>query len=216
MGLFSKPAKAATPAEQQASVGYYDEIGSFRNILHGKKIKLKVVQDILKRVTLSPDELARLQISDDLRSKLAQFSHLFKADNPIYDDYMYNKKLIPENEKERIKLDNPGNGMTGGFTGAMSSILPTLIQSLEDKVNNKPQYERTKISPFGGGMFDIAQNMAPGMALQSRMNNMAGLQGQLDYQPMYQGALWWKSRYDRVYNIQEHQVKKVYYHKLHL
>ena len=45
-----------------------------------------------------------------------------------------------------------------------------------------------KISPFGGGMFDIAQNMAPGMALQSRMNSMAGLQGQLDYQPMYQGA----------------------------
>ena len=50
------------------------------------------------------------------------------------------------------------------------------------------QNKDEKISPFGGGMFDIAQNMAPGMALQSRMNNMAGLQGQLDYQPMYQGA----------------------------
>ena len=108
MGLFGKPAKAATPS-QQASVGYYDETGPFGST-NWEKNKAKGGAGYTKKVTLSPDELARLGISDDLRSKLAQFSHLFKADNPIYNplismmkilmfidgNYMYNDSNMPE------------------------------------------------------------------------------------------------------------------------
>jgi len=135
--LFGSPAKAATP-QQQASVGYYDEVGPFGSITWEKN-KQRGGPGYTRRVELSDDELARLGISDDLRSQLARFAHLFKADTPAYTDFLKNA-------------------------------------------------EGEAIDPRGGGMFQIASNMLPGIGIQNRMNRLAGLQSQLDYQPMYQAA----------------------------
>ena len=84
--LFGSAAKPATPA-QQASVGYYDEQTPF-GTAQWIKNQGKGGAGYSRNVKLSPDELARLGISDDLRGKLEQFSHFFKADNPVYNPYL--------------------------------------------------------------------------------------------------------------------------------
>ena len=95
---------------------------------------------------------------------MAQFSHLFKADNPVYDDYMYNtneRKLSQDEIKNLLGKYNKGTNDKEYNYNAFDGV--------QQRDEGFYTTEREKISPFGGGMFDIAQNMAPGMALQSRM-----------------------------------------------
>ena len=167
--LFGKSPKPPT-VEQQASVGMYDEIGPFGSATWIKN-KGKG-PGYTREIKLSEDELARLRMSDDLREKLKMFDIFFRAGNKPYNDFLYEQIENPDYNPTPLvnKIINPEFGRKEG-----------------DPVYDDRKYLKgKKIDPMSGGMFEIVQNMAPGLAIQSRFNNMAGLQNQLNYQPMYQ------------------------------
>ena len=146
--VFGKRPKPPTAA-QQASVGYYDENTPFGSTEWIKNPK-KGGAGYIKQTTLSPNELAKLAISDKLRDNLADFSKLFEAQgtnyNPLGDDF----SPFDGNMFQAAQLMAPGLAAQNRFNQ---------MGKLQGQLNYQPMYTPSLGS---SGMTGVQHQGTPG------------------------------------------------------
>ena len=155
--LFGSPAKAPT-ASQQAEVGYYGEDTPFGSIEWLKNLN-KGGAGYTKKVTLSPEELHRMGMSDAAREGLQEFAPLFSPEAPMANFFQNFNPYVNYGEGDVLDFNN---SPTSGLMRFAQNMAPGLNMNYRMKnamaLKNALDYQPFMSSTIGTSGISGAQH----------------------------------------------------------